>query len=67
MWDAVPSLIRPRLRRDVFYVVRVRVGVHWTEVEADFAGVGIEPRHRVLHPVLIVAVGEVLGRIRRRI
>ncbi len=41
-----------------------RVGVHRAVIELDPAGVGVEPGERVLHPVLVVAVGEVLAGMR---
>src|SRR6185312_4051494 len=49
---------------DVGHVVGQRVGVHRPVVDGDLAGFSIEPGQRVLHPVLIVAVGKILTRMR---
>src|SRR6185295_1016177 len=60
--DAIAS-IHPRLRLDVAHLVGQRVGVHRPVVDGHPAVV-VEPGERVLHPVLVVAVGEILARMR---
>src|SRR5580692_6839240 len=52
-------LINSRLRLDVADVVGEGVGVHRPVVDPDLAA-GVEPGERVLHPVLVVAIREVL-------
>src|SRR4051812_48941859 len=53
--------IHPRLWLDVLHLVRHRVGVHRAVVDG-YAVLGlVEPGKRVLHPVLVVALGEILA------
>src|ERR1700730_7706749 len=61
----MPALsINPLLRLDVLHFVRQRVGMHRPVIELRLAGLVIEPRQRVLHPILVVAFGKVLARMR---
>src|SRR4029077_1173398 len=53
--------VHPRLWLDVLHIVGHGVGVHRPVVDLYFAGGEIEPRKRVLHPVLVVAGWEVLA------
>src|SRR6185312_13406368 len=56
-----PALIRSCLRRDVLDLVRQRVGVHRAIVEPRRDGAVVVPGQGVLHPVRIVALGEILA------
>src|SRR5471032_2327854 len=60
----VSASVNPFLRLDVLHFVRQRVGMHRPVVELGLAGLIVEPRQRVLHPVLVVALGKVLARMR---
>src|SRR6202035_6134141 len=55
--------VNPRLGLDIGHVVGERVGVHRPIVDGDLARIGVEPGQGVLHPVLVVAVGEILARM----
>ena len=55
--------IRPRLRRDRLDVLRQRVHVHRSIVDARFARV-VDPAQCVLLPVHVIAILEVLARVR---
>src|SRR5712672_3705834 len=57
------KLIHPRLRLDVGDLVGERVGVHRPVVDRHLA-LRVEPGERVLHPVLVVALGVILARMR---
>ena len=59
-----PLSINPLLRLDVLHFVRQRVGMHRPVIELHLAGLVVEPGQRVLHPVLVVALGEILARMR---
>src|SRR6185312_1034137 len=54
--------INPLLRLDVRHFVRQREGVHRPVVDRDLALV-VHPRQRVLHPVGVVAIREILARV----
>ena len=49
------GLIHPRLRRDVLHVVGHGVIMHRAVVDRGLAGL-VDPRQRVLHPVLVVTL-----------
>src|SRR5512132_1786060 len=53
--------VHARLRRDVLGLVGQRIRVHRSVAERDPAAL-VDPGERVLHPVLVVARGEVLAR-----
>src|SRR6516165_4210233 len=55
--------IHPLFGLDVRNVVGERVGVYRAVVERDLSGGVIEPGQGVLHPILVVAVGEILARM----
>src|SRR6185312_17060164 len=55
--------IHPRLRRHGFHFVRHRLHVHGAIVECRLA-LGIDAHQRVLHPVGVVTVREILARMR---
>src|SRR4029077_721648 len=46
---------------DIRHVVCQRVGMHRPVVDGDLAGIGVEPGQGVLHPVLVVALWEILA------
>src|SRR5579864_5398598 len=54
--------VNPGFRLDIRHVVGQRVSVHRPVIDRDFAGL-VEPGQRVLHPVLVVAVGEIFARM----
>src|SRR5271169_2624693 len=62
--STIGTSIDPLFRLDIGDVVGQRVGVHRPVVDADLAGFQIEPALRVFHPVLVVAIGEILARMR---
>ena len=55
-----PGSVHPRLRFDVLDVVGHRVGVDRAVVDL-YAALGVDPGEGVLHPLRVVAVGEVLA------
>src|SRR5580700_4809900 len=55
--------VNPRFGFDIGHVVGERVGVHRPIVDADPARNGVEPGQGVLHPVLVVAIREILPRV----
>src|SRR6195256_1554863 len=55
----VCSSIHPRLRRDVLHVVGHGVVVHRAIIDGGGAAL-VDPGQRVLHPVLVVALGKIL-------
>src|SRR6201999_2574554 len=55
-------LVNARFRFDIGDVVGQRVSVHRTIIDRH-AALRVDPRQRVLHRVLVVAVGEVLARV----
>src|SRR3546814_512782 len=57
------ALVDPRLRREGLNVVGQRLLRHRTVVDTNGAFF-IAPGERMLHPVLVVAVGEILARVR---
>src|SRR5579885_455479 len=61
-WTIAAS-INPLLRLDISHVVGERIGVHRPVVDGDLAAFGVEPRQRVLHPLLVVALGKILARM----
>src|SRR4051794_5567319 len=61
--SAVGRSVHPLLRLDVGDVVGERVGMYRPIIEPDIAGVGVQPRERVLHPALVVALGKILARM----
>src|SRR5215813_10581453 len=61
--EARGSSVHPRLRLDIGDLVGERVGVHRPVVDRHLA-LRVEPGERVLHPVLVVALGVVLARMR---
>src|SRR5271170_5427654 len=61
-WTIATS-IDPLFRLDIGHVVGHRVGVHRPVVDADFAAGVIEPALRMFHPVLVVAIREILPRV----
>eukprot|EP00982_Pelagococcus_subviridis_P017131 31518-Pelagococcus_subviridis.AAC.10 len=56
-------LVHPRLGRDVFHLVVQRLRVHGAVVDLDFPLLVHEPE-RVLHPTHVVAIREILPRVR---
>src|SRR6185436_8535217 len=71
VWSCGPSRnhgtvvcsVHPRLRWDVLNVVRHRVVVHRAIIDRGLATL-VDPRQRMLHPVLVIALGKVLARMR---
>src|SRR5580698_6304520 len=59
----IGTSIDPLLGLDVGHVVGQRVGVHRPVIDDDFPGL-VEPRQRVLHPIVVVAIREILARMR---
>src|ERR1700733_6496790 len=62
-WTIATS-INPRLGLDIGDVVGERVSVDRPVIDGDLAPRGIKPRQGVFHPVLVVARGEILARMR---
>src|SRR5450432_1280822 len=63
MTAAVVQSIHPRLRRDVLNVIGHGVVVHRAIIDGGVAAI-VDPRQRVLHPVLVIAVRKILARMR---
>jgi hypothetical protein len=62
----VAPSINPRLRLNIFRLIGERIFVDSAVIEFDAAAgaaPAIEPADRVLHPVFVVAVGEILVRV----
>src|SRR5580658_4721786 len=59
----IETSINPLLGLDVRHIVGERVGVHRPVVDRDFSSNGVEPRQRVLHPILVVALGKIFARM----
>src|SRR5581483_9556751 len=62
-WTIATS-IHPRLGLDISDVVGERVSVNRAVIDRHLAGFGVEPGQCVFHPVLVVALGEILARMR---
>src|SRR6202034_2183763 len=58
-WTIATS-IHPRLGLDISDVVGECVSVDRAVIDGDLAARGIKPRQCVFHPVLVVALGEIL-------
>src|SRR5690242_16826548 len=54
------ELVYPRLRLDIGDLIGERVGVHRPIVDGHLS-FRVEPGERVLHPVLVVALGVILA------
>src|SRR3546814_15075070 len=60
------ALVNARLGLDIFRLVRERIVVHRTVIERHLAALSapaVEPAYGLLHPLIVVAVREVLMRV----